>query len=243
MIKIGLCEDNALYIRQFTTIIERMEQTNEASIELKVFGAGVELLAFCKAYPTYFDVLFLDIIMDGLNGIETAQALRNAGFEEDIIFLTSSKDYAFESYSVKAQGYLLKSQMQTGLEKCVNTIITKTKSTKKNTLFVKNNQDLYSLRLDHVAYFESNLRKISAHMSNGEVITFYNKLSDLEEQVGPLPFVRCHRSYLVNLLYVKNVVGMDVITTTHKTLPISKKYINSTKQAFTDFIKHQLVQP
>ncbi|MGL5752883.1 MAG: LytR/AlgR family response regulator transcription factor [Paraclostridium sp.] len=240
MIKIGLCEDNNLYIEQLSSILKKIEKDNNLEFEINSFNSGEDLVEFCSKHKDYFDILFLDVLMDGMNGIEAAQAIRNMYSSAYMIFVTSSKEYALDSYSVNAYGYILKPYSHDSIENKVLELIDKIDLNKKNTIYVKNNQDIYSLRLDDVVYFESNLRKITAYLINGEKITFYNKISNLESEIDSSLFIRCHRSFLVNLIYVKNIVASDLITTTEEFLPISKKYLSSTRDAFTDYIKAKL---
>lgn len=240
MIKIGLCEDNSLYIEQLSSILRQIEKDNNLEFEINCFDCGEDLVDFCSNHKDYFDILFLDVVMGEMNGIEAAQKVRDMYCNAYMIFVTSSKEYALDSYSVNAYGYILKPFSHESIESKTLDLVDKIDSNKKNTIYVKNNQDIYSLRLDEVIYFESNLRKITAHLVNGEEIKFYNKMSNLEDEIDSNLFVRCHRSFLVNLIYIKNIVNSDLITTTEEFLPISKKYLSSTRDVFTNYIKAKL---
>ncbi|MGL4773909.1 MAG: LytR/AlgR family response regulator transcription factor [Clostridium sp.] len=240
MLKIGLCDDNSLYIDELKKIIGDIADINNIDIEITSFNSGEELLSFSKVHGDYFDILFLDVLMDGINGINTALALRKLSSDVHVIFVTSSKEHALDSYSVNAYGYILKPFSKASIEGKLLELYEKIELARKNIIYVKNNQDIYSISLDHVIYFESNLRKITAHMKNGEQISFYNKMSNLEEEIKNNIFLRCHRSFLVNLMYVKNIVSNDLITTTNECLPISKKYLTSSRETFTNYIRVKL---
>lgn len=240
MLKIGLCDDNSLYIEELSKIIKEIGSLNKIDIEITTFNSGEDLLEFSSCHSDYFDILFLDVLMGGINGIDTAEKLRSAYSDVYIIFVTSSKEHALDSYSVNAYGYILKPFSKASIEDKLLELYEKIEVSKKNIIYVKNNQDIYSISLDQVIYFESNLRKITAHMKNGEKISFYNKMSNLEEEIKNSIFLRCHRSFLVNLMYVKNIVSTDLVTTTNERLPISKKYLTSSRETFTDYIKVKL---
>lgn len=237
MIKIGLCDDNVTYIKQLSAILSQISENNNLKFEFNSFTSGEDLIDFCGKHKNYFDIIFLDILMEGINGIDTAQSIRNINCNANIVFVTVSKDYALESYSVNASGYILKPYSYDCIESKFVDLYNKISLSKKNSIFVKNNQDIYTLQLDEVLYFESNLRKITAYLINGDKITFYNKMSSLESQIKCSTFVRCHRSFLVNLIYVKNIVASDLETTTGSILPISKKYLTSIRDEFTMYIK------
>lgn len=240
MIKIGLCDDNKSYIKQLTSILIQISENNNLKFEFNTFNSGEDLIDFCSRHKNYFDIIFLDILMERKNGIDTAKFIRDLNCNSHIIFVTVSKDYALDSYDVNASGYILKPFSYDSIENAVLNLHNKIILSRKNSIFVKNNQDLYTLQLDEVIYFESNLRKITAFLINGDEITFYNKISSLEIEFQCSTFVRCHRSFLVNLTYVKNIVASDLETTTGSILPISKKYLSSLRDEFTKYIKFKI---
>ena len=240
MLKVGLCDDHPLFITQLSEIINKISSAHHIAIEITSFESGESLLDFCTKHPNYFDILFLDILMNGINGIDTASSIRALNTDIYIIFVTSSKEYAVDSYNVNAYSYILKPFSFDSIASKLLELYEKIRFNKNNVIYVKNHQDIYTIHLDDVIYFESNLRKITAFMKTGEEISFYNKMSKLEEEIGNTIFLRCHRSFLVNLMYVKNLVGCDLFTTTHHQLPISKKYLCSTRESFTDYIKVKL---
>ncbi|MGG7162189.1 LytR/AlgR family response regulator transcription factor [Clostridium ihumii] len=241
MIKIGLCDDNKLYLEQLSKIIKNISISTDIKFEISIFNSGESLLDFYSNHKDYFDILFLDILMDGINGVDLAKSIRNYNYNEYIIFITTSKEYALDSYSVNAYNYILKPFSYDTIEKLILDLNEKINLNGKNIIYVKNNQDICSFNLNNVIYFESNLRKITAHLLNGEKITFYNKMSTFENELSSNMFVRCHRSFLVNLVYLKSIIGFNIITTTNDSVPISKKYLNSTRDIFTNFIKSKLL--
>lgn len=240
MLKIGLCDDHPIFLEELSQILNQISSAHHIPVELTTFDSGESLLTFCTKHPHYFDILFLDILMTGMNGIQTASLIRKICSDVSILFVTSSKEYALDSYSVNAYSYILKPFSLPDIEPKLLELHEKIAFSKKNILCIKNNQDIYTLQLDHVIFFESNLRKITAFMKNGEQISFYNKMSKLEEEINNTLFLRCHRSFLVNLMYVKNLVGCDLLTITNHQLPISKKYITSSREAFTNYIQAKL---
>ena len=239
MIKIGLCDDNHLYLKELSKLLDKISKNKDISIEIIKFNSGEELINFHNKRKNYFDLIFLDILMKGINGIDTARALKLLCPTTYIIFATISKDYALDSYEVDAYSYILKPYNYDKIESKFLDVLENIINNKKNILYVKNNQDIYSINLNKTIYFESSLRKIISY-SLTENISFYDKLSDLENRLCCDNFVRCHRSYLVNLNYVKNIVGSDIITTTNHKIPISKKYLKSIREYFIEYLKSNL---
>lgn len=240
MLKIGLCDDHPIFLKELSDLLRQISSNHHIALEIISFESGESLLDFCQKHHDYFDILFLDILMQGINGIDTAASIRKHCLDVFIIFVTSSKEYALDSYSVNAYGYLLKPFSLESIEAKLLDIYKKISFAKKNVIYVKNHQDIYTLHLDEVIYFESNLRKITAFLQDGKQISFYNKMSKLEEEIHSSVFLRCHRSFLVNLMYVKNLVGCELLTTTNHQLPISKKYLTASREAFANYIKVKL---
>lgn len=240
MLKIGVCDDHPLYINQLSKIIKEISSSNNIDVDITSFESGESLVDFCSKHTNHFDILFLDILMNGINGITTAERIRKTYPDIYIIFVTISKEYALDSYSVNAYSYILKPFDFDSIKSKFFELYEKIEFNKKNVIYVKNNQDIYTIYLDEVIYFESNLRKITAHIKNGNKISFYNKMSNLEKELTDNLFLRCHRSFFVNLIYIKSIVSNDLITTNNEYLPISKKYLNSTRELFTEYIKLKL---
>lgn len=242
MIRIGLCDDNKLYTDALEKILYNISKKEDIQLEIKSFHSGESLISFCERHGDYFDILFLDILMDGYNGIKTAEAIRKLTLDVFIVFVTSSKDYALDGYSVNAHSYILKPFSPEDIRSIFLTIHKKISFKLSNTIYIKNNQDIFTLNLNNIVYFESNLRKITAYMIDGTSLTFYNKLSKLEEEISSSMFVRSHRSFLVNVMFIKNIVGLDIMTINNKIIPISKKYLNSTRDNFTYYIETKLTR-
>lgn len=240
MIRIALCDDNRMYIDELSKIISMVCCSENIDFEVIKFPCGEDLLSFYNNKKSYFDLVILDILMDGINGIETAKLIRDFEQNVPIMFITSSKEYALDSYDVSAFSYILKPFDYDIIKNKLLILLDSISNSKKNLLYVKSNQDVYTISLSETVYFESNLRKVSAYDINNNSISFYNKLSNIEKDTLKLNFIRCHRSFLVNLSYIKNIVGSNIITINDCTIPISQKYLTKTKNTFTNYIKNKL---
>ena len=145
------------------------------------------------------DLLFLDICMKQLNGMETARKLRQIQCKVPIIFLTASPDYAIESYEVQASGYLLKSFSEEKLMKLLNRIL---KTDMKRRVAIKNRRQYRYPCTDDIMYIDSNKHNVTLHLSDGSEIITVDKLGEIEKRINEKRFLRCHQSYLVNMDYI-----------------------------------------
>ncbi len=158
----------------------------------------------------YFDLLFLDIYMTEIDGMDTARNLRNVGYTGKIVFLTSTAEFAVDSYEVEAAGYLLKPHDYGKLCTLLDRIIDRTNIgifpvTVRNTV--------YSVPFNEIVYVESRNNVCILHRSDGAEYTIYKKLGEIEEQLSDSRFLRCHRSYLVNMSYIAEADKQFSLTT------------------------------
>jgi DNA-binding LytR/AlgR family response regulator len=179
----------------------------------------------------YYDIVFLDILMDQILGMDIARKLRSAGYTGNIVFLTSTAAYAVDSYEVEASGYLLKPHDYGKLCTLLNRIIDRTKIGQYQ-VSVRNT--IYSIPLGEIVYVESRNNVCILHCSNGREYTIYKKLSEIETQLGDSRFLRCHQSYLVNMSYIAKADKQFELTTGDVVLirQRNQKEIRSIYQAF-----------
>ncbi|MGL5550099.1 MAG: LytR/AlgR family response regulator transcription factor [Culicoidibacterales bacterium] len=236
MIVIGVCDDMPIYLTQLEKMLQHLAKEQAVEVKIFSFESGEALVEMVRNKPNFFDILFLDIYMDGMSGIETATQIRKYDEVIPIVFATSSVEHAVESYRMNAFDYLLKPYHRQNVQAVFEKILSYKQEIKQKTLLVKSGQNLYTIDLRRVVYFESSVRTITVHFNDQKQLTFYKKLDELAADVIHLDFIRVHRSYLVNLLYIQNIIENDVITVYQQRIPISKKYATAVKASFMDYI-------
>ena len=195
MIEIAVCDDEAVIRGQLHQSVKK----NIPDSNIEVYATGEELLAANKS----FDLVFLDIQMEGVSGMEAARALRLKKESTIIIFVTGSKEYVFEAFDVSAFHYLLKPLGEEKLGEILKRALEEVKKRKiqdKKQLLVQTRNCKYNLDQSTIFYLESRGKKVEIH-TPGETIDVYASISKLEEQLGS-GFYRCHRGYLVNLAHI-----------------------------------------
>lgn len=207
--KIAICDDEKVLCEQLKNFIRRREMDYPVEA-IDSYGAGEELLAAAGQY----DIIFLDIQMAGMNGIDTAKLLRERKNEAVLIFVTGVKDYVFDAFDVSAFHYLLKpiqeEKFAAVFERAVMEAEKKKRMDKRpEQLFIRRRNQ--SVRLDkaQILYVESRQRKVVIHTLR-DALEIYATMSHMEKELGA-QFYRCHRGYLVNLSQITGYTG-DTIT-------------------------------
>ena len=182
-------------------LCQYFEEINE-EVSIVEYDSGETLIADVEEGYVAMDLLFLDIYMKKLNGMETARKLRQIQCKVPIIFLTASPDYAIESYEVQASGYLLKSFSEEKLMKLLNRIL---KTDMKRRVAIKNRRQYRYPCTDDIMYIDSDKHNVTLHLSDGSEIITVDKLGEIEKRINEKRFLRCHQRYLVNMDYIKDV--------------------------------------
>ena len=218
---IAVVDDEKAIREHICALIE--EQKPGSRIE--AYSTGEELLASGKR----FDIVFLDIQMDGMNGIEAARNLRQRQEDTVLIFITGIKEYVFDALDLYAFHYLLKpvdeNKFREVLERAAGEV---EKKKEKRGLFIKKR----NLMLDQadILYIESRAKKVEIHTDGSkDIIEIYATMEELEGQLGE-DFYRCHRAYIVNMAHITGYDN-DSITITNR----DKIYL--TKKKYGDFVK------
>lgn len=226
MIKVGICEDDKEQAMRIREIAER-GLFKRTEYEIKCFSSGEEVIQACENGGFTVDLLLLDIHMQNVNGLQTAEYIRRHRIDVDIIFITVSEKHVYEGYTYKAFSYILKPALKDRLENELERYMDERESI-SNCLQISINGTVEKLQLDKVYYFESNARKITAYSNNGE-IEFYNKLDSLTELLVDKGYLRCHQSYLINERYMTSISRESLIVNGIK-IPVSRKYYEQMKQ-------------
>lgn len=238
MISIALCDDEVKYLDYYENRITVVAQKLNLPFEIIRFKSGESLLFYLEDNPNKFHLIYLDIITDGINGIETAKKIRSFNSLTKIIFLTSTKSFVFNAFEVNATDYLIKDEH----DEKFDILFEKTVSNLQLNFYgevitFKSNNTDYLFELNQIKYFESYKRLIIIHLHNQESHEFYYKLGDLKNRLEANDFVLVHRSYLVNMQYIKKISKTELTLKDNSLIPVSRTYYNDLKEKFINYLK------
>lgn len=214
MIKIAVCDDEPLTCGLLHNMIEDHLKKYSQSFRINCYSNGENLP------DTGYDILLLDIQMPGINGIELARRIRKNGNPCAIIFITVIKERVFDAFEVEAVDYLCKPIDATRLSRALDRAIQHIRKRESQVLFIQTMNWCKTVKLDSILYCEVINRKIFLHTKEG-VIEYYSRLSDVEKQLDSR-FVKCHRSYLVNLDFLSEYSKDSLTLTNGETIPVSQ---------------------
>lgn len=235
MFKVAICDDEmtSLMINEALT----RQVLSEAGIEYEIttFDDMQTMINGVLDDNADFNLLLSDILAVGMNGIEAAEEIRRLGDKLPIVFISSTAEFALDGYRVNALRYLQKPVQMDKLKEAIleaYSLIGK----KKEYLSFQVADKFMKINLDDIIYLESYGRDTEVVTKN-ERITVHSKFSDMEKQVPADRFVRCHRSYIINMSEVKDIARYRFLTNDGVEIPISQLQYADVKKQFIAFEK------
>ena len=230
MLKIGICDDSKIFLICAEKLIRKWSDERRIPVKIYTFNNGDKLVA--ANTEERLDIIFLDIIMPLLNGMDAARELRQRDKSVKIIFLTSSPEFALESYEVKAQGYVLKpiayDKLKELLDECAHSFAEEPKN-----MVIKTVTGYQKLYFHEIEYAEAQNKRVFFHLRSGNIIESTEPFHSFEDrfssQVG---FFKCHRSYLVYLQNVDHFTTAEITMKSGRNIPISRGYAKAFKEAY-----------
>ena len=235
MIKFAICDDEPLMARELAGhLADYMNEKSITAYGLSSFSNGRALLEDGGG----FDVIFLDIQMEQPDGMETARLLRRRGDRALLVFVTVLKECVFDSFDVEACGYLLKPLDRARFRRTMDRVLRFLEQRTAEDIVIQRGTGCEVVLLSDIVYCEVLGRKIYLHKSDGTVSGYYDKLESLERRVDGR-FFKCHRSYLVNLDYVRGCQDGQVLLSQGEHIPASRLRERELTQALLRRLKER----
>lgn len=218
MLSIAVCDDQIIECCSMAGKIRDILQEMKIPCMIRQFQSGGELQRAMES----FDIVFLDIIMQEMDGMKTAQIFRKKASDKILIFVSSSREYVFEAYDVEAFQYLLKPVDDRKLKKVLQKAVQKAESRSQEFMVVSRERQKKKLFLDDIYYFEIKGRMVDVHGTDG-VFSYYEQIGELENKLRDKDFFRCHKSYLINLKHVEGYNRQEVTLENGENIVIAKR--------------------
>ena len=236
MIHIAICDDSKQERQILAALFKRYQELHATPLQIHIFQNGFSLLDAIDQGKR-FDITILDILMPGENGIENARNIRASGTDTEIIFLTSSPEYAVDSYEVNAQNYLLKPVTEEKFFASIDSILAELDEKDTASFIIYTTEKQYSrIRVSSLVYGEVTHRTITLHLADQTMISAIMTFTEFLDILKAYPdFIYPHRSYAVNMHYIQYVTKSDIILTDGQKIPLSRNNYTKISEQFLNF--------
>ena len=237
MIKFAICDDEPLMAQELAGhLADYMKENLITAYSVSSFSDGRALLDAIDR----FDVIFLDIQMEQPDGMETAKLLRRRGDHSLLVFVTVLKELVFDAFQVEAYDYLLKPLDRARFKQTMERVLRSLDRKTAEDIVIQRGTGCEVVLLSDIVYCEVLGRKIYLHKHDGTVSDYYDKLEDLERRVDGR-FFKCHRSFLVNLDYVRGCQDGQVLLAQGERIPASRLREREMTQALLRYMKERSI--
>ncbi|WP_313164559.1 LytTR family DNA-binding domain-containing protein [Sedimentibacter sp.] len=234
--RIAICDDIKGDVVHLHELLKEYLYTNSLDADIDTFESGEALLSAFE--PGKYQIIFQDIYMNGMTGMEVAEQIRETDKDVAIILTTASLEHGIASYKVNAAYYIVKPVEQTnltqGMARCHEHVNQYAK-----VIEIMENRQSVRLRLRDIFYVESQKRACVFQTATEEIKT-NSSIDKIAGQLNGFPFVRCHRSFIVNLLHVADMLNQDFVMESGAKVPISKSCHAAAKKAFKEFFRAKM---
>lgn len=232
---IAICDDNNEHINTLENYLSELKQSY---LDCDAYLSGEELVSAYKRREAGYDVIFLDMEMEPINGIQTAKSIREFDEHVIIVFITSHTEYMLESFECAPFRFLLKPVSFVKFQDVYYKICQKISKERKTFSFSENKTKI-RLFCDDIIYFETQDHWIWIHTKETKY-KLCKSMTDLYEHLDPKMFFRTHRSFIINLGYIKQIQENEIVLYhCNNLIPISRSYKKAVIARYTDFVEKE----
>ena len=236
MFRLCICDDEPISNECVVLLAEQLRREHpELGMRISSFSSPYDLLDELEQQGS-FDLYLLDIVMPHMTGIELARHIRARGESAEIVFLTASREYALDAFSVKASDYLLKPVEKESFDSVVLAAAKAVSPDSKPSLIVKTRSGLHRIPLRELVLVESQNHTRLCTLADGSSLVTTDTLSSMLERLkNDERFFSPHRAYIVNLEHVASMTAAELTMNGGFRVPVSRKLAPALRDAYTKF--------
>ena len=242
MLSIAICDDQQDSLETIEEELHRSSKNLNVEIETHLYTDGNDMLELMKKNKDYFDVVFLDIDMPKISGLDVAAKMRSINQEILLVFISAHEQYVFDSIDYSPVKYIRKLKMHDEIElalkkanKCINSRNTK-------TIIIKTDDGEICLRHDDIMYFEMYRRRITVYINNGKAIELKERktIKSLYEELDDEDFVQIHSGGIVNVKYIYEYSGYSITLDNETKLVVSRSRLKEVKEQMARYWRNRV---
>lgn len=238
MLRIAICDDQVNHVIKIRSAVEHYTTNRNINVTICEFDNPLLFLERLDKIGGV-DIMILDICMPGILGTEVAKEIRHRRDKTEIIFITTSDEFAVDAFVLKAAHYLLKPFTQTQFDEAMDRAMTQFNNGKERRITLKlENGNVQMICLDEIYYIESTGHTQSVYMESGiylEAKQSLIRLAEETENISPGHFISPYKGYLVNLKAIRNIEVKQMVLLSGKSIPISRGSFRQLQNAFFEY--------
>ena len=234
LIRIAIIDDESVQREYLLSLLKKWKEMTINTLSMHQFDSA-EAFMFEYEEDRRYDILFVDIQMKGMNGIDMAKRIRQNDDLVNIVFITAYPDFMQSGYDVNALHYLIKPIDEKKLFEIVDKVILKMSGTVKPVLVRTKQNVLMKIDADSIIYIEADAHDTKVITCNG-IIYAKESITEMYDKLGE-GFFRCQRSFIVNLKCIKYITRKEIILDDGKSIPISRNLYDKANRAFISYFK------
>lgn len=228
--RIAFCDDDFQELERISKIMESYAFSREAGVSYRLFSDAEDMIRAARTEG--FTHYFLDILMPGMDGIEAAREIRIFDGEAKLIFLTSSNEFACQSYRVKAHDYLLKPVDESAMFAILDALQEREESIQES-ICVESGRSVLRISCARLSHLEVSQKKLYFYLTDGRVHKTSGTMAEFERELLARPeFIKIHRSYIVNIRQISELSPEGCIMFSGKNLPVSRLLYNQVRREY-----------
>lgn len=236
MIKVAFCDDDLSVLNQLSVLIDQYRVERNKEMRYFAFHSPLDLMAEVEK-GMRVDILFLDIIMPGENGIDVAKEIREYDSNVKIIFLTSSSEFAVQSYTVGAYFYQLKPIWEESFFRLMDSVVSECRKEQEFSLILRCKTGITRIELNKLVYCEVIGRTLLFYLDNGKVLESTGSMDELCMQLTAYEnFLRPHRSFLINMEHVQNISRRAITMINLAEIPVPHGKCSEVKNKYLEYV-------
>lgn len=231
MINIAICDEMENSRKYLEDLVREYFVTLSYDINIINFTSGEQLINHYLYGKSIIDIIFFDINQGQDNGIEIAKRIREVDTLVKVVFTSTSGEYALASFCIFPFNYLTKPINKELLFKVLSHAVCLIDKEKQKSIVIKFENEIHTIFFKDIKYIESYSKKINIYTQKG-ILSFNSKLDEVERKINDKRFLRCHKSFLVNMDYVSKVEEYSFVLFDNSKVPIKQRELSNIKKYY-----------